>query len=150
LRGMSADKAWAGSIHHVQLPSKIGVPGGSHQHIRWGVPVDEENTRMWTFNIVKSGRTIIGRVWQDLWYYLWRKPGTVISVNELEDLVVFKKERINLEAPQKLGILDIGVIYFRRHLAQRSRDFQRLGGAYGCYKQPPDPDRVKEKATTLR
>ena len=150
LRGMSADKAWAGSIHHVQLPSKIGVPGGSHQHIRWGVPVDEENTRMWTFNIVKSGRTIVGRMWQDIWYYLWRKPGTVISVNELEDLVVFKKERINLETPQKLGILDIGVIYFRRHLAQRSRDFQRLGGAYGCYKQPPDPDRVAEKTITSR
>jgi len=72
----------------------------------------------------------------------------VRTVNELEDLVVFKEERINLEAPQKLGILDIGVIYFRRHLARRSRDFQRLGGAYGCYKQPPDPQRVAEKATT--
>jgi len=144
----SAEKAWAGYDHHVQLPSKVGIPGGAHQHIRWGVPTDENNTRMWTFNIVKPAGTVFGRVWQDLWYYLWRKPGVVRSINELEDLVVFKQERINLELPQKLGILDIGVIYFRRHLARRSRDFQRLGGAHGCYQQPPDPARVAEKVGT--
>jgi len=144
----SAEKAWAGYDHHVQLPSKVGVPGGAHQHIRWGVPMDEANTRMWTFNVVKNANTIVGRAWQSVWYYLWRKPGVVVSVNELEDLVVFKAERINLELPQKLGILDIGVIYFRRHLARRSRDFQRLGGAHGCLKQPPDPARVAEKVGT--
>lgn len=136
--------AWAGWNHHVRLPSQIGVPGGAHQHIRWGVPVDEQFTRMWTFNIVKTARTVFGQFWQDVWYYLWRKPGTVRSVNELEDLTVFKAERLNLELPQKMGILDIGVIYFRRHLAKRSRDFQRLGGAHGCYKQPPDPAKVAE------
>jgi phenylpropionate dioxygenase-like ring-hydroxylating dioxygenase large terminal subunit len=144
----SPEKAWAGYDHHVQLPSKVGVPGGAHQHIRWGVPMDEANTRMWTFNVVKNANTIVGRAWQSVWYYLWRKPGVVVSVNELEDLVVFKAERINLELPQKLGILDIGVIYFRRHLARRSRDFQRLGGAHGCLKQPPDPARVAEKVGT--
>jgi hypothetical protein len=43
-----------------------------------------------------------------------------------------------------MGILDLGVIYFRRHLARRSRDFKRLGGAWGCLKQPPDPAKVAE------
>ena len=40
---------------------------------------------------------------------------------------MFKRERLNLERPQKLGPLDVGLIYFRRHLAQRARDYQRLG-----------------------
>jgi phenylpropionate dioxygenase-like ring-hydroxylating dioxygenase large terminal subunit len=141
--GVQGDKwAWAGWNHWVELPSKVNVPGGANMHVRWGVPVDEDFTRMWTFNIVKNARTPLGRFWQDVWYYLWRKPGTVRSVNELEDLTVFKADRLNLESPQKLGILDIGVIYFRRHLAKRSRDFQRLGGAHGCFKQPPDPTKV--------
>ena len=64
--------------------------------------------------------------------------------------MVFKADRLNLHTPQKLGILDIGVIYFRRHLARRSRDFQRLGGAHGCELQPPDPARVAEKVSTPR
>ena len=148
--GDTGKSAWAGWNHHVKLPSIVGVPGGAHQHIRWGVPVDEAFTRMWTFNIVKPAGTIFGRFWQSVWYYLWRKPGTVRSVNELEDLTVFKAERLNLETPQKLGILDIGVIYFRRHLAKRSRDFQRLGGAHGCLKQTPDPELVAENARSRK
>ena len=36
-----------------------------------------------------------------------------------------------------LGPLDVGLIYFRRHLAQRARDYQRLGGARGALKSPP-------------
>ena len=54
-----------------------------------------------------------------------------------EDLVVFKRERLNLERPQKLGPLDVGLIYFRRHLALRARDYQRLGAARGALKSPP-------------
>ena len=38
---------------------------------------------------------------------------------------LFKRERLNLERPQKLGPLDVGLIYFRRHLARRARDHQR-------------------------
>jgi hypothetical protein len=69
-----------------------------------------------------------------LWYHLYRKPAVVIATNEREDLVVFKRGRLNLEAPQKLGPLDVGLIYFRRHLAQRARDYQRLGTARGALK----------------
>jgi hypothetical protein len=54
-----------------------------------------------------------------------------------EDLVAFKRERLNLERPQKLGPLDEGLIYFGRHLAQRARDYQRLGAARGALKTPP-------------
>jgi hypothetical protein len=61
----------------------------------------------------------------------------VVATNEKEDLVVFKRDRINLERPQKLGPLDVGLIYFRRHLAQRARDYQRLGTARGALKPLP-------------
>lgn len=138
----SGEKAWAGYDHKVQLPTKIWVNVGSFVHFRWGVPIDEHNTRMWTFTFCKTPRTIFGRFWQDVWYYLWRRPSAIIAINEKEDLVVFKQERLKLEAPQKLGILDTGVIYYRRQLAKRSRDFQRLGGARGCKLQPPDPELV--------
>ena len=47
------------------------------------------------------------------------------------------KDRLRFDLPQKLGPLDTGVIYFRRHLAKRSRDFQRLGGAVGTIKAQP-------------
>jgi nitrite reductase/ring-hydroxylating ferredoxin subunit len=51
----------------------------------------------------------------------------------------FKRERLNLERPQKLGPLDVGLIYFRRHLAQRARDYQRLGRAEGALKSEGAP-----------
>jgi len=35
-----------------------------------------------------------------------------------------------------LSTLDTVVIYFRRHLAMRSRDFQRLGGTYASNHPP--------------
>ena len=82
----------------------------------------------------------------DVWYYLWNKPARVVAINEKEDLIVFKTEHINLERPQKLGLLDRGLILFRRNLAKRSRDFQRLGGARGCLKQEPDPAMVRKWA----
>jgi hypothetical protein len=50
---------------------------------------------------------------------------TIIATDEQEDLVIFKRERLNLERPQKLGPLDVGLIYFRRHLARRARDHLR-------------------------
>ena len=74
---------------------------------------------------------------RSLWYHAYRKPAVLIATNEQEDLVVFKRERLNLEAPQKLGPLDVGLIYFRRHLAQRARDYQRLGVARGALKPLP-------------
>ena len=70
-----------------------------------------------------------------LWYHLWQKHAT-IRVNEWEDLVTFQRDRLRYDLPQKLSTLDTLVIYFRRHLAMRSRDFQRLGGAYGSNHPP--------------
>jgi hypothetical protein len=61
----------------------------------------------------------------------------IIRINEWEDLVVFKKGRLRYDLPQKLGPMDTNVIYFRRHLAKRSRDHLRLGGAHGAEKAPP-------------
>ena len=135
----TGEAAWATYNHNAELPSKVRVCVGTFVHMRWGVPLDEHNTRMWTFTLCKTPKTFLGQFWQDVWYYFWRKPAAVVAINEKEDLVVFKKERLNLEGPQKLSGLDIGVIRFRNHLARRSRDFRRLGGAHGCIKQPPDP-----------
>ena len=148
--GDVTQKQWAGHDHNLELPSKVRVPTGTHVHLRWGVPIDEMNTWMWTFNIFRKPRNILGWLYLNIYYHLWRVPATIISVNEREDLVVFKEGRLNYELPQKLGIGDTGVIYFRRHLAKRSRDFKRLGGAYGCYKQLPDPDRVAENTRAHR
>ena len=130
-------KPWVNFNHSIELPSKIRTVIGASIHMRWMVPLSEWDTRVWTFTMVRKPKTWPGAIYQALWYYFWRKPNIIISTNEKEDLVVFKKERLNLERPHKLGPLDVGVIYFRRHLARRSRDFQRLGGARGCYKQPP-------------
>ena len=135
--------------HSIELPSKIRTIIGASIHMRWMVPVSEWDVRVWSFALVRKPRTPLGTLFQDMWYYFWRKPNTIVSTNEKEDLVVFKKERLNLERPQKLGPLDLGAIYFRRHLAKRSRDFQRLGGARGCYKQPPPP-RTEREADALR
>src|SRR5262249_34332136 len=97
----------------------------------------EHDTRVWTFTLVKRSRHLLHAAWQTLWYHAYRKPSIIIATNEQEDLVVFKRERLNLERPQKLGPLDVGLIYFRRHLAQRARDYQRLGAAPGALKSPP-------------
>ena len=130
--------------HGVGLPSYIRTVVAPGVHLRWQVPVTEDTTRVWTFSVQPKTKTWPGALFQWMWYYFWRKPAWIITTNEKEDLTVFKRERLNLDRPHKLGPLDVGVIYFRRHLPKRSRDFQRLGGAYGCYKQPPDPDRVAE------
>ena len=125
--------------HMVELPSKISTAGGSateHMHMRWMVPVDFELTRTWTYTHARRPGTIFGRAFQRLWYVLWRMPH-IRRTNELEDLVTFQKGHLRYDLPQKLGPLDTGVIYFRRHLSRRSRDFQRLGGARGATKQPP-------------
>jgi phenylpropionate dioxygenase-like ring-hydroxylating dioxygenase large terminal subunit len=133
-----------GSQHNVQLPSIVRVPLGGSNHMRWGVPVEEWATRMWTFTVTERPKNVLGQLWQDLWYWLYRRGYGVIRINEKEDFPVFRKGEINVDTPQKLGILDVGVIYFRRHLARRARDFKRLGGARGCLKQPPDPGKLTE------
>jgi len=133
----------------VQLPSIIyfhrGGPGDVVQ-MRWGVPITEETVRMWTFNVAPKPKTPFGSFWQALWYYAWRLPSGPVMTNEKEDLAVFKKTRLNLEGPQKLGPLDTGVIYFRRHLAKRARDYQRLGWARGVRREAP-VEKVTAKET---
>jgi len=123
--------------HNAELPSKIRTIIGPSIHLRWMVPVTEDETRVWTFTLAPRSRSWLGSVRQFLWYHLYRKPAILIATNEKEDLLVFKRGRLNLDRPQRLGPLDVALIHFRRHLARRSRDFQRLGGARGCLKQPP-------------
>jgi phenylpropionate dioxygenase-like ring-hydroxylating dioxygenase large terminal subunit len=142
LKPLKGGQGRFGSNHNVQLPTIVRVPLGAASHLRWGVPVDDWETRMWTFTVTERPKTVVGQIWQDLWYWLYRRGYGVIRINEKEDFPIFAKGQINADIPQKLGILDLGVIYFRRHLARRSRDFKRLGGAWGCLKQPPDPDKV--------
>ena len=142
LKPLKGGQGRFGSNHNVQLPTIVRVPLGTASHMRWGVPVDDWETRMWTFTVTERPKTVVGQIWQDLWYWLYRRGYGVIRINEKEDFPIFAKGQINADIPQKLGILDLGVIYFRRHLARRSRDFKRLGGAWGCLKQPPDPDKV--------
>ncbi len=134
---------YRGVQHNVELPSKIRVMIGASIHLRWNVPVTEHDTRVWTFTVVRKPKHALHAAWQLLWYHAYRKPAVLIATNEKEDLVVFKRERLNLEKPQKLGPLDVGLIYFRRHLAQRARDYQRLGAARGALK--PLPRRAGER-----
>ena len=127
--------------HAVELPSFIRTGCGSEKpaislHLRWMVPVTFDTCRVWTYTIGRRPKTILGRIYKNLWYILWRKPNTIKRVNEWEDLVTFQKGRLRYDLPQKLSTLDTHVIYFRRHLAQRSRDFQRLGGAYDSSHPP--------------
>ena len=137
-RGGEAPLAkYRGVQHNVELPSKIRVMIGASIHLRWMVPVDEHDTRVWTFTVVRRPRHALHAAWQWLWYQAYRKPSVLIATNEKEDLIVFKRERLNLERPQKLGPLDVGLIYFRRHLALRARDYQRLGLERGALKPPP-------------
>ena len=127
--------------HGMELPAKIRVGGGSEKpaislHLRWMVPMTFDNCRVWSYTIGRRPKTALGRMYKYLWYRLWRKPNTITRVNEWEDLVTFQTDRLRFDIPQKLSILDTEVIYFRRHLAQRSRDFQRLGGTYGSNHPP--------------
>jgi hypothetical protein len=135
--GQSPLPKYRGVQHNVELPSKIRVIIGASIHLRWMVPVTEHDTRVWTFTVVRRPKNPLHAAWQALWYHAYRKPAVIVATNEKEDLVVFKRERLNLERPQKLGPLDTGLIYFRRHLAQRARDYQRLGVARGALKPPP-------------
>jgi len=93
---------YRGVQHNVELPSKIRVMIGASIHLRWMVPVDEHDTRVWTFTLVKKPRHAVHAAWQWLWYHAYRKPSVLIATNEQEDLIVFKRERLNLEKPQKL------------------------------------------------
>ena len=124
--------------HSVELPSKIrAVVQKQSVHLRWMVPKTIDEVRVWTYTMAVQPKTIPGRLWQNVWYYLWRKPSIIMGTNEKEDLATFMKDRLRFDLPQKLGPMDAGLIYFRRHLARRSRDFRRLGGAVGTVKAPP-------------
>ena len=50
------EDAWATYNHNYELPSKVRVCVGTFVHLRWGVPLDEHNTRMWTFTLCKTPR----------------------------------------------------------------------------------------------
>ena len=46
---------------------------------------------------------MFGRIYQDLWYWLYRRGYGVIRINEKEDFPVFSEGEINPDIPQKLG-----------------------------------------------
>src|SRR4030095_1457121 len=92
---------YRGVQHNVELPSKIRVMIGASIHLRWMVPVTEHETRVWTFTVVRRPRTVLLAAWQALWYYGYRKPAVIVATNEQEDLGVFKRDPLHLEAPQK-------------------------------------------------
>ncbi len=124
--------------HSVELPSKIrSVVMPQSVHLRWMVPKTMDETRVWTYTMCIRPRTPFGRAWQNVWYYFWRKWAIAVATNEKEDLATFMKGRLRFDLPQKLGPMDAGLIYFRRHLARRSRDFKRLGGAHGTVRALP-------------
>ena len=136
--------------HCVELPSKIRTGSGSEKpatsvKLRWMVPVTFETCRVWTYTIGRRPKTILGRIYKYIWYKLWHEPNSLVRINEWEDLATFQTDRLRYDLPQKLSTLDTVVIYFRRHLAMRSRDFQRLGGAYGS-NHPPTKVGVKSEA----
>lgn len=139
---------YQGVQHNAELPSRIRVMIGASIHLRWMVPVTEDETRVWTFTLLKKPKTVAAAAYQALWYYFYRKPSIIVATNEKEDLVVFMKGRLNLEWPQKLGPLDVGLIYFRRHLARRARDYQRLGGARGTLKGWPPSTKAAAQEDT--
>jgi hypothetical protein len=93
---------YRGVEHNVELPSKIRVLIGASLHLRWMVPVTEADTRVWTFTLVKKPKHALHAAWQALWYHGYRKPSIIIATNEQEDLVIFNRERLNLER-HKLG-----------------------------------------------
>ena len=144
--------------HCVELPSKIRTGSGSEKpativKMRWMVPVTFETSRVWTYTIGRRPKSILGRIYKYLWYKLWYEPNSLVRVNEWEDLVTFQKGRLRYDLPQKLSTLDTVVIYFRRHLALRSRDVQRLGGTYGSNHPPThavvESDAVESSEPTL-
>ena len=127
--------------HSVELPSKIRTGSGCEKpptvvKMRWMVPVTFETCRVWTYTIGRRPKIVLGRMYKYLWYKLWYEPNSLVRINEWEDLVTFQTGRLRYDLPQKLSTLDTVVIYFRRHLAMRSRDFQRLGGTHGSAHPP--------------
>ena len=135
--------------HSVELPSKIrAVSMPESVHLRWMVPKTIDEVRVWTYTMCVQPKTMPGRLWQNVWYYFWRKPSIIMGTNEKEDLATFMKGRLRFDLPQKLGPMDVGLIYFRRHLARRSRDFRRLGGAIGTVKAPPTRTAAEWRAAT--
>ena len=91
--------------------------------MRWPVPLDMENTRMFTF-----GLALAPRRWQQLWARLFfhtvHRYQIMKGVNELEDVPVLRG--VDPHAPQKLGANDRAIIFWRRRMPWKSRDAQRL------------------------
>ena len=137
-------KFWRDFHHNVQLPAIARIVLGQSMHLRWEVPITEDNTRVWSFTLVDKPKNWLTHLVQSVWYYAHRRHDVVVATNEIEDLFIFRDHRLNFETPEKLGPLDVGVIYWRRHLALRARDYQRLGKARGVLKEPPQ--RVAEAA----
>jgi len=109
-----------------RLPSIARVDTARHYlHMRYGTPIDDTHTLMWTFGMARA-RTWWQRVVARLYLTSWYKFFVIKGTNELEDLPVQRYDRLDPSAPQKLGINDRAIIYWRRRLPLKSRDNLRL------------------------
>jgi len=109
-----------------RLPSIARVDTSPrYLHNRYATPIDEHHTLMWTFGIARA-HTWWQRVMARLYLTSWYKFFVIKGTNELEDLPVQRYDRLDPAAPQKLGVNDRAIIYWRRRMPLKSRDNLRL------------------------
>ena len=109
------------------LPSITRVDMGNRMYNRWAVPVDENHTMMFTYDIRKGG-SLWDRIFAKLCFHTVVRYWQVKGVNELEDLPVQLYTRMDPKEPQKLGRNDRAIIHWRRKMPLKSRDAQRVWG----------------------
>ncbi len=108
-----------------RLPSIIRVDLQNRLHMRWAVPLDKESCRMFSFGLYRApGRW--RRLWAGLNFHTIHRYFLIKGTNELEDLPVQRAGRLDPFAPQKLGVNDRAIIFWRRRMPWKSRDARRL------------------------
>ena len=112
------------------LPS-IACPGarGMSQHLRYFTPIDENNTRMFTFTMKRVKNSPILKWWWKLYYHTWYVYfGAPQTTNEKEDFPIQAVGALDPHIAQKLGATDAAIIFWRRKMPFKSRDAQRIWG----------------------
>ena len=112
------------------LPS-IACPGarGMSQHLRYFTPIDENNTRMFTFTMKRVKNRPILKWWWKLYYHTWYVYfGAPQTTNEKEDFPIQAVGALDPHFAQKLGATDAAIIFWRRKMPFKSRDAKRIWG----------------------
>ena len=113
-----------------RLPA-IACPSarGQSQHLRYFTPIDENNTRMFTFALKRVRHRLMAKLWWKFFYHTWyvyfNAPQTT---NEREDMAVQAVGALDPHSSQKLGATDAAIIFWRRRMPWKSRDAQRIWG----------------------